>query len=343
MFDWNDRSTWPFVPPGYYFLPEVFEAVGRKVFDDEWTGLERNPGHVEALPHPSVIYDPTAYVFVDPEEDEVTNAALYFQHEKRAALLAGLDPETCESLTFAQWARAYGRSLLEVSKAEENKQRRIETFKILQRLASGGHLRFEMRDDQDGIMRPVAAHIWNCRFEIALPRFERAALSSNITYAMALPPSGSALEEFWETFTIDLFVHESNIAEVLANIYYQPFTETDDKNDITKLRASELLALAERKAAPTQTPQSITAIPPESSDPPSVKASKAVFTDDIRAIVRECVIQRKGAVPTKKAIDVMFPGNNITRPRVRALHAEIWDEVYGEKPTVGANSRNAPS
>jgi hypothetical protein len=25
-------------------LPEVFEAVGRKVFDDEWTGLERNQG-----------------------------------------------------------------------------------------------------------------------------------------------------------------------------------------------------------------------------------------------------------------------------------------------------------
>ncbi|MEN2748218.1 hypothetical protein [Sphingomonas sp. T9W2] len=343
MLHWNDRSTWPFVPPGYYFLPEVFEAVGRKVFGDEWTGQERNPRQVEALPDPGVIYDFATYVLVDQEGDEITNWALYSKFKKRAALLVGLDPATCSFLTYAQWALAYERSLSEVSKAGEDEVRRIETFKILQRLASSGHLRFEVHNDQDGSMRPVASHIWNCRFDVVLPRFERSALSSNIAYAMAAPPQGSTSEDFWDSFTIDLFVRESILAEVLSNIYEQPFSDADAKADLTEVRANEILALAERrsKQAPA-TPTSSTNGPDGSSSSQQANL-KTPFTDDIRSIVRECVIQRKGAVPTKKAIDTAFPGNHISRPRVRALHAEIWAEVYGDRPTVGANSRDALS
>ena len=36
MSYWNSEKDWPFVPPGYVFMPDVFEVIGRKVLREEW-------------------------------------------------------------------------------------------------------------------------------------------------------------------------------------------------------------------------------------------------------------------------------------------------------------------
>ena len=62
-------------------------------------------------------------------------------------------------------------------------------------------------------------------------------------------------------------------------------------------------------------------------------------TAAILDVIDKCVRDHLGVEPTRRAINEAFPGNRLTRLRVRNMHAERWELAYGQPPTRGANTR----
>ncbi len=75
------------------------------------------------------------------------------------------------------------------------------------------------------------------------------------------------------------------------------------------------------------------------AEQPAVIPASPLTTAALLEVVDRCVRDRLGVEPTRRAIDEAFPGNRLTRLRVRNMHAERWELAYKQAPNRGANTR----
>jgi hypothetical protein len=100
---------------------------------------------------------------------------------------------------------------------------------------------------------------------------------------------------------------------------------------------AESLRLAWAASKPSPPPSTSPAM--IHADEPQVAPAPQITRTAILEIVDTCVRDRLGVEPTRKAIDETFPGNRLTRARIRQIHADRWESQHGKAPTRGANAR----
>lgn len=81
---WTERNAWPFVKPGYLFLPDAFDRIGAKMFGADWAGEEGSfiPCG-EAPPSPKFVFEKIGNAAPGIPAFKIGNAALYNKHERR--------------------------------------------------------------------------------------------------------------------------------------------------------------------------------------------------------------------------------------------------------------------
>jgi hypothetical protein len=151
---WEGSASWPFVPSGYLFVPEVFNRIGRSIFDEEWTCEEGGfRGSGPEICHPREVYA--------GETNIIQDAAAYGTGRRDACRLLGLDPDKPrEQLTLAEWREARDRWNAVDARAAGIIRRRDTVIGRIHEEAEAGRLKFYLRHEGD--MVPVRSSAWNC-------------------------------------------------------------------------------------------------------------------------------------------------------------------------------------
>ena len=320
---WTEREKWPYVAPSHYFLPDVFEEVGKAIFGDEWTGLEtRDPPARPEIPSPTK-------VFVG-DTDVVADVDLYRKFRTRAHDLLGrtTDRERNLPVSWDEWRRARDRWYEIDLRAPRFRERRATVRAVLQDGAAAGTLIFESRGVNGGSFRTIHPGHWNCERRIADVRFSRCSLTSKIEDAMKPPPAGHLERaEYLRRFNLPLFVARRNARWAV------PILAAWHRGELDDLPAYDTSPVAKAPNGPEQS-GSASAAPiaeqpsrsaaPIRPDEEKCRALAAQFDQEgiaIRAVKASMISARwnpaDGPVPKKDAITTLMDG----RPKGRIAKA----------------------
>jgi len=119
---WTDKTTWPFVPSGFLFVPDVLNRVGAAHFGAEWLGIEGiYSGSVSEFPRPKVVFDGDTDVILGREAYEAGKASVASMRQSlsphrlrirsrrtRTSRCTRTAPSP-SSVTAPRWGRAFAR------------------------------------------------------------------------------------------------------------------------------------------------------------------------------------------------------------------------------------------
>ncbi|WP_294305445.1 hypothetical protein [uncultured Sphingomonas sp.] len=266
MINWNDPESWPCPIPGFQSVPQIFEALGRKMSPDgEWTGLERQVIRPDPLPKPADVFQPQDEQYhkiryspgasypssIDnpglKPEDRIADFIAYNHYSARAALLAGVSDTIDRNITFAEWSVAYDRSEMEQLRWQRAAVLREKVFVWMHRRAAAGNLVFRVFDWSTGAATVLERDVWQCTFDVARARFLRGAISPIYPNSPA-PKDQASLQIFNSTFTADIYAEDTNVIEMLRDSIYEKHPTSPDA--LIELRAQALLQAAKPPTQP---------------------------------------------------------------------------------------------
>ncbi len=260
MINWNDPESWPCPIPGFQSVPQIFEALGRKMSPDgEWTGLERQVIRPDPLPKPADVFQPQDEQYhkiryspgasyqsstdnpgLKPE-DRIADFIAYNHYSARAALLAGVSDTIDRNITFAEWSVAYDRSETEQLRWQRAAVLREKVFVWMHRRAAAGILVFHTFDWQNGTKTTLGRDVWQCTFEAARARFLRGAISPVYPNASA-PKNPDSLKIFNNTFIHEIFADNLSVMETINSTEYEQAPTSPEA--LIELRAQAILQAA---------------------------------------------------------------------------------------------------
>lgn len=260
MINWNDPESWSCPIPGFQSVPEIFEALGRKMSPGgEWTGFERQVIRPDTIPKPADVFQPhdvQQYPFryspgaahpdaADPPgikpEDKIADYVAYNRHRATAAKLAGIASFGEHDVTFAEWCVAYDKSIIALRKWEHAAAVREKVFVNMHRCAAAGRLVFHTFDWQNGTKTTLGRDVWQCTFEAARARFLRGAISPVYPNASA-PKNPDSLKIFNNTFIFEIFADNLSVIETIKSTEYEQAPTSPEA--LIELRAQAILKAA---------------------------------------------------------------------------------------------------
>ncbi|WP_267386181.1 hypothetical protein [Sphingomonas sp. GC_Shp_3] len=194
----------------------MFEIIGRHHLGATggWTGEE-------------ILYEDLGPAFARPKDvfegtsDRIKDASLYNRHVAQVLDLLGHPGALHLTITNAQWVTATDRWRRWETARSPIVQRRDAIFYIMHRLGmspskdKGLGYCFTL---STGDVRELDTRHWNCSFDVACDRFERAALCGKAEYKMHRPDPWRGGRDYFEHFVMPIFVDQANLAAVISHI-----------------------------------------------------------------------------------------------------------------------------
>ena len=202
---WTDKTTWPFVPSGFLFVPDVLNRVGAAHFGAEWLGIEGiYSGSVSEFPRPKVVFDGDTDVILGREAYEAGKASvasmLHIDLSRR------IDPfpnqEWCEASD--RWRR------LDVS-GPLLERRRNEVIDVIHRAAEAGALVFYLK--QNGHMPAIKRSAWNVEAEAVRARFRQGSIPAMPAVVRAVAMGGKFIPFFANQAELEAFLGGKDLSD----------------------------------------------------------------------------------------------------------------------------------
>lgn len=266
MTNWYDAGSRPFAPSGFVHIPDAVEAIGTIIFPDTWTGNEcEERALVDPFPKPALVYARNSKAIADYK--------LHDQFAPAVRKQLGLTSYVSD-LSKDQWADAFDSRAREELNSGDRLDRKRTVFDTMQRLASGGALKFARVDPIDADVLVMGNGAWNCSAECAHARLQLCSVSNEERFAMAPPPANpDERAAYFGSFYYQLFVEERSLIESLKRIYVQPYGSPDEMPDASRVKVEDLLR-AVTKNPGNQDKQNAAAITGEMVPPSPIKAKR---------------------------------------------------------------------
>lgn len=184
---WSDMSHWPqLIPPGYVFLAEATEQVGRALHGDDWTGDEMSAVAIPMLPTiPSM-----ATMDQLAEASASIGEASGFRARREASRPRGLFGAKAPRPIFypfvlhgdftpEEWLLVIERRHAVVLATNAAIQRRITAQLEIARACLSGDLPFALRPPASGAMVEGQPARWNVDDQVWLAFFDRCEMSDD--------------------------------------------------------------------------------------------------------------------------------------------------------------------
>ncbi len=136
--------------------------------------------------------------------------------------------------------------------------RRLSVFWTMQRLGMSSSIKrglgYCFLNDTGGVKELDTSH-WNCGFDVACDRFDRAALCVHPLYTMHRPSPWKGGEAYFEYFTQPIFVPEAGLQAVLDIIPADNSEQVDGQTDLAQHVISGFFARRSRRGSDTTAPE----------------------------------------------------------------------------------------
>lgn len=237
------------IPPGYFRVPEVFEAIGRHYYGatNDWTGDE-------AIYEELVFKLPSADLVFEPESDNPANMPLFTWGSKIVRRVLRIDNASAP-IQRTHWLEAQSVGKRWTSEKDDLNDRQLQIYWIMYRLGMNGGLGYCFLNSESQI-RELDKFEWHVVWDVACDRFEHGALNTHPLYTKSRPAPFRDGSGYFEHFKIPLFVQKDNLRVILQKLPIFDPTAAGDSSSIAHDMVSRFMETLtpEHVARPTHAP-----------------------------------------------------------------------------------------